>query len=274
MAFGVAVTADDLALLGAFSREMACAAAVEALPDRPTTTASTLARFRALTGTVAFLTAIVTASIASTASLMGVGAVPRHVTLFATIVTSSSPAATSTAALSRFGTVSGHMPLLVAVEASPAATSALARLRTFTGTVAFLTAVVTGSAALLRFGAVTGTMTFLATIMATAASRARRVGDVDIESPGVGGKGVVGGRPGHGCVLSVSESLLGFAVLLACSMRVPVFCLDGPLAGLAFCPDGADDFVRGVRICLEDGVETHHGGFTSDWHFSEMIERL
>ena len=273
MAFGVAVTADDLALLGAFFGEMARAAAVEALPGRSTTTASTLARFRALTGTVAFLAAIVTASTASTASLTGVGAVPRHVTLFATIVTSSSPTATSTAALSRFGTVSGHMPLLVAVEASPAATSALARLRTLTGTVAFLTAVVTGSAALLRFGAVTGTMTFLATIMATIASRAIRVGGVSTESPGVGGgKGVVGGQPGRGCVLLVFESPLGFAVLLACSMRVPVFCLDGPLAGLAFRPDGADDFVRGVRIRLEDGVESHHGGFTSDWHFSEMIE--
>ena len=273
MTFGVAVTADDLALLGAFFGEMACAAAVEALPDRSTTTTSTLARLRALTGTVAFLTAIVTACIASTVSLTGVGAVPRHVTLFATIVTSSSPTATSTAALSRFGTVSGHMPLLVAVEASPAATSALARLRTLTGTVAFLTAVVTGSAALLRFSAVTGTMAFLATIMATIASRAIRVGGVSTESPGVGGgKGVVGGQPGRICVLLVFESPLGFAVLLACSMRVPVFCLDGPLAGLAFRPDGADDFVRGVRIRLEDGVESHHGGFTSDWHFSEMIE--
>lgn len=273
MAFGVAVTADDLALLGAFFREMACAAAVEALPGRSTTTASTLARFRALTGTVAFLTAIVTASIASTTSLTGVGAVPRHVTLFATIVTSSSPTATSTASLSRFGTVSGHMSLLVAVEASPAATSALARLRTFTGAVAFLTAVVTGSAALLRFGAVTSTMTVLTTIMATAASRAMRVGDVGTDSPGVGGgKGAVGGQPGCGCVLSVLESLLGFAVLLACSMRVPVFSLDGPLAGLAFRPGGADDFVRGVWIRLEDGVETHHSGFTSDWHFSGMVE--
>ena len=109
--------------------------------------------------------------------------------------------------------------------------------------------------------------------MAAVASRAIRVGGVSTESPGVGGgKGVVGGQPGRSCVLSVFESPLGFAVLLACSMRVPVFCLDGPLAGLAFRPGGADDFVRGVRICLEDGVETHHGSFTSDWHFSEMIE--
>jgi len=109
--------------------------------------------------------------------------------------------------------------------------------------------------------------------MATTASRAMRVGDVGTESPGVGGgKGAVGGQPGRGCVLPVLESLLGFAVLLACSMRVPVFCLDGPLAGLAFRPGGADDFVRGVRIRLEDGVETHHGGFTPDWHFSGMVE--
>ena len=273
MAFGVAVTADDLALLCAFFGEMACTAAVEALPDRSSTTASTLAWFRALTGTVAFLTAIVTASIAFTASFTGVGALPRHVTLFAAIVTSSSPTATSTSALSRFGTVSGHMPLLVTVEASPAAASALARLRTFTGTVAFLTAVVTGSAALLRFGAVTGTMTFLATIMAAVASRAMRVGDVGAKSPGVGGgKGVVGGQPGRSCVLSVFESPLGFAVLLACSMRVPVLCLDGPLAGLAFRPGGADDFVRGVRVRLEDSVETHHDGFMSDWPFSGMVE--
>jgi hypothetical protein len=109
--------------------------------------------------------------------------------------------------------------------------------------------------------------------MAAVASRAMRVGDVGTGSPGVGGgKGAVGGQPGRGCVLSVLGSLLGFAVLLACSMRVPVFCLDGPLAGLAFRPGGADDFVRGVRIRLEDGVETHHRGFTSDWRFSGMVE--
>lgn len=136
-----------------------------------------------------------------------------------------------------------------------------------------MTAVVTGTAALLRFGAVTGTMTLLATIMAAVASRAMRVGGFGTESPGVGGgKGAVGGQPGRGRVLSVFESPLGFAVLLACSMRVPVFCLDGPLAGLAFRPGGADDFVRGVRIRLEDGVEMHHGGFTSDWHFIGMVE--